>query len=120
MMFYFKKANQLTEEERHIIRQKKPIIDDAIKALRRTNFTNDELREYEASEDIRRTEVDRKNELESLRVAKEAAVRALERAREEGREEGRNEEKRALKRMLDETINAGENVDAEKVGRWLE
>lgn len=36
-MFYLKKANNLTDEERQVIRQKNPIIEDIIVALRRTN-----------------------------------------------------------------------------------
>ena len=56
-MFYFKKADNLTDEECLIIREKNPIVADAIEALRRRNFSDEELREYKASEDTQRSDI---------------------------------------------------------------
>ncbi len=118
-MFFLKKANTLTEQEYSIIIEKKPIIQQAIEKLRAFNFTDEEFRDYEASEDVRRIAADITNELQRL---EEKVRRVEEEKREEVRrvEEEKREKFQELTRKLEDMISRGESIDSTKISRLFQ
>ena len=66
-MFYFKNASNLSEEEIASIRQKNTVVNSAIEALRRNNFTEEEYNIYATSEDLLRLENGKRDEVHTLK-----------------------------------------------------